>query len=284
MPAVGGTWFEQQSYYVGKHGLDTNDGKSVEKAFATIGAAIAAVEAQTPSSSNRFVIHVTDAGLYNEVISIPTYTVLFAPAAQLQNRITMSGDYARLIFDSYYGPGSMITAGAAGLCVKANKLQPVGAGHAIELTSGDVTLDVGELDCSYSIWGIELTGGIVRGRIGHINASNRMAIISVASSGEINLDIGSVDNVLTGKIAKLQHAGGSAVKYNLRIGRATGGVGGVGIDMESGSAIISIGELTGYDEAYNISGDGNLYMFANKMSGAETSTTTGDVKVTKAGG
>lgn len=83
---------QQQIYYVSKAGNDSNDGLNQEVPFLTIGAAVTAATAQTPSSSNLFTIYVLDGGIYSENVSLPDFVSLFAPGATVVGRITLNDE------------------------------------------------------------------------------------------------------------------------------------------------------------------------------------------------
>ena len=65
----------ESTFYVGKHGSDTNGGKNISDAFLTFGAAIIA-------SSTGDSIVCLDAGIYNEAVSLGNRS-LFAPHATI---------------------------------------------------------------------------------------------------------------------------------------------------------------------------------------------------------
>lgn len=78
-----------QLYYVGKHGNDSNDGRSLTTAFLTIIAAVNAINAMGDAADdNRYLIYVVDGGDYTESthITIPAYTRLYAPGATIRNK------------------------------------------------------------------------------------------------------------------------------------------------------------------------------------------------------
>ena len=106
----------QQIYYVGKHGDNSNDGKSPAKAFLTIGTAIAAISGQSPSSTNRFVIFIEDSGIYDEDITFDgnvPYTTLFAPNATLKGYIYIAGEGTieiNIVLDRLVGEGGSTRA------------------------------------------------------------------------------------------------------------------------------------------------------------------------------
>ena len=75
----------QQAYFVGKHGSDSNDGRSPATAFETIGKGMSEALAQTPSASNRFTVVVVDAGIYAENVLQGNFVNLNAPNATIQS-------------------------------------------------------------------------------------------------------------------------------------------------------------------------------------------------------
>jgi len=84
-----------QIYYVGKAGSDSYNGKSIEHPFLTIEAAITAVLAQTPSSTNRFEIRIIGGGIFTENVTIPTYTKIIGKSTKIIGTITY-GDQSLL--------------------------------------------------------------------------------------------------------------------------------------------------------------------------------------------
>lgn len=71
--------------YVGKHGDDANDGKSLEKALLTIQAAITAAAALTPTpdANNPAAVVCEDAGVYTEDLTGEPFVSIWAPRADL---------------------------------------------------------------------------------------------------------------------------------------------------------------------------------------------------------
>jgi hypothetical protein len=77
--SIGGGILDQiKVYYFADAGADTNNGKSIERPFLTAAAAIAAVNAQTPGPSNRFMIERIGGGSITESFVVPTYTTFNA--------------------------------------------------------------------------------------------------------------------------------------------------------------------------------------------------------------
>lgn len=94
----GGILDQDQIYYVGKAGDDSNNGKSIERPFLTITAAVAAVLTQSPGINNSFEIRRIGAGDITESFTLPTYTTLNAPSARINGTVTLSAN-SKLICD-----------------------------------------------------------------------------------------------------------------------------------------------------------------------------------------
>ena len=98
----------QQVYYVGKHGSDSNDGKSPATAFLTVGKGLTEADGQTPSATNQFVVWVIDAGVYAQTdLTVSSWVTLYAPAATIQTAMIVEDDsytYVRTL--EYLGGGS----------------------------------------------------------------------------------------------------------------------------------------------------------------------------------
>ena len=124
--------------FVGKHGSDSNGGKSPDAAFQSIGQAITAATALTPADDNRFAIVILDAGDYAESLSLPSYVHLFAPAAKLSGigstsipMLTLSADSSIRVRElaPQAGQGGVATENSAGIKrIWAHKLTCSGSG------------------------------------------------------------------------------------------------------------------------------------------------------------
>lgn len=90
--AGGGSLDQEQIYYVGKAGSDTNSGLNINSPVLTIAQAITLVNAQTPSSSNQFLIKIIDDGIYDEDIIIPSYCHIYGEGAILTQKVTFNDD------------------------------------------------------------------------------------------------------------------------------------------------------------------------------------------------
>lgn len=198
---VGKDVTQSQVLYVGKHGSDLNDGKTPDRAFLTIGAAITA--AGTPANETAAIsVVVVDDGEYTENITPVSYVNIHAPTATFKGKVTMSNSFWRINFrrminngdnailyktpafdssdqvietDSLYCdapnyPAVYLWNGTT-VSIRARKIVAVNA-DAISVanfgTSPILILNVDEIDCGTKD-AIECSQAIVRGYVGWIH-------------------------------------------------------------------------------------------------------------------
>jgi len=80
----------EQIYYVGKNWNDSNDWLTTDKAFLTWGAAITEATAQTPTSTNSFVLYCDDRGIYTEDVVLPAWVDMKATSAFIDWSLTVA--------------------------------------------------------------------------------------------------------------------------------------------------------------------------------------------------
>jgi len=183
-------WTDLQVYYVGKGGNDSNNGKSVNKAFLTIGAAITAVLAQIPSTSNRFEIQVVDAGIYTENISLPDFTILNAPASTIVGTVAVQGN--NILIASAITPVDAVaikydtgsSVGTAYVYVKRLHLNTSGGFNLVEMTADSLSQLI--LHCDYVTLNGDANffygGNSGKTQTSYINIGN-LAMTSVTGTG-----------------------------------------------------------------------------------------------------
>ncbi len=86
-----------QVVYVGKHGNDSNDGLTPNKAKLTFGSALTVASGLTPTTSNRVSIVCDDGGTYTESFSIPSWVFVKGPNATFVGNITLA-DNSEFVF------------------------------------------------------------------------------------------------------------------------------------------------------------------------------------------
>ncbi len=102
-------WSSSQVVYVGKHGLDTNDGLAEHKAFLTFGAAIAYATSLVPSAVNRILISCRDGGIYTEDLSIISWIGIQAPGAVLVGNTTLQDNTLLNFYKLQTSSGTLVT-------------------------------------------------------------------------------------------------------------------------------------------------------------------------------
>jgi len=130
---------QKQIYYVAKSGLDTNTGLSINQAVLTFGQAITLASAQTPSSTNQFVIECLDDGVYTENITGAEYIDIHAPSANLVGTLTLTDlEYVKFKTQSYSGSGYAITksTGSSYLNLEIDTITLGTSTNGISCTSG----------------------------------------------------------------------------------------------------------------------------------------------------
>lgn len=249
-------------YYVGKHGNDSNDGKTEEAAFLTFGAALAAALAQTPSSTKAFNIVCHDAGGYIEDITIYSYCVVSAPAATLIGEVTLQ-DYAGGEFlQVRVGAGETAvskTTGTETSSFKASGITATGSGNAIK-NDGTDSIIICELD--------------------YINVEDGDAIHD-NSSGDGHIHARVADIYINGDGKGLVTAGGAGKIYATVDEIEDKGAGTTtAIDVQTGKVRCRVSRIEA-DTAWNVALGATLEAFVGSVTG--TKTETGTVEVTEAG-
>lgn len=242
-------------FYVGKHGNDANDGKTVGKAFLTITAAIAA-------ASSGDVIKVIDAGTYVENVTLTAGYHLDAHNAVITGNLVINDGSVAIVREISASSGIVVakTSGTATSYFQAEKVTATGAGTiAIGNTGVNSVLFVNVKQVLTAFIGV----GSNAANIGHLHlqigdiyltANNSIGLIKIGGTGTI---VGVVQHILES-------------------GTPTGTI---GIDLDGGTIDLYCHEIA-TDTAYDVSG-GALNLIINNLSGVET-TSGGTVNVLKA--
>lgn len=143
---------QSQIYYVSKAGDDSNDGLNQEVPFLTIGAAITAAAAQTPSSSNLFAIYVLDAGVYAEDITLQDYVSLWAPNATIDGTIEVDDNTTSKI-------GSIICSVSQDIAITKNTGSGQARIHVDYINTGGSIAVIGNGNGELFLTGNQFFGG-----------------------------------------------------------------------------------------------------------------------------
>ena len=190
-------------YYVGKHGLDTNDGLTWQTAFLTWAKATATLTPMTRDIDNKYAVVCFDAGVYAENIGVLSYCFYYAPNADLRGNNTIS-DFSLLNCERGTPAGILSTdiwciktVGADNGGVFVKRVICKGASSAVASSSGGIEIDFVRMDIEngYGLGDASTTGGIVTatGRVIEKSGASNAAIAAANASSELSLNIDYVN-------------------------------------------------------------------------------------------
>lgn len=177
--------------FLGKHGNDTNDGKTLDKAVLTYGAAKTLAAALTPASNALVVIRCLDAGIYTENIDIPQYCILDAEEATFTGNHTITSD---TIFNAYK------TTAAAGIGVLKSgsgytivNIEYWDCVNAFKATAGTTSLSWKDIIAAVGM-GIyaENDGTVVRAQGNYINNASGSHCVRAHLLAKVFIDVGDL--------------------------------------------------------------------------------------------
>lgn len=272
--------------FVSKDGLDTNSGRSPAASFLTIGAAITAATALTPSEANQILIRVLDSGVYIENLTLVAYVSLEAPGATLVGSLTIPSNCYVTLFGHYASDSNQ---------TMVSKVNPSGSGfytvkiqdargltgdlienrNILNISSGSVLfVSVGVMYVTASGKGIADGGapdfGHVHFLIADLYLTGNDAVGISAGSNNTNL-IGYIDHILelgtlTGCIGIRSNSAAATVKVSVvEIIVATA------ISVIAGYIHLNTTRIVG---DVTVSLDATLYALSPHVSGTVTNTGT----------
>lgn len=243
--------------FVGKHGDDSNDGRTPAKAFLTFSAAIAAVNSGSPapSTTDRYTILCQDAGTYVEGFTVPGWITIEARSAKVEGTITIE-DNCELNIGEVDAPVNTSAIqkldGTAVSRVNADTLRATGTGNTVVNGSGSPADPSLILLKARQVF-VEDGAGIldnstpVQGHI-HIDIED----IYITGTGTC-IDRNSSTGYVLGKVAHL-----------LEVGAGIGN--GTGIEINTGRVDIVAGFID-TAVAYKINAAGTLRLLVNQLNG-----------------
>lgn len=244
---------ESQIYYVGKHGNDSNDGKSVEQATLTFGAAKTLADAQTPSSSNIFNIICLDAGVYAESITLAAWTNIYAPLATINGNVTLADNTTFECYDMNVSSQAAIA-------------KTTGTGHSLA--------KVKKIICSSTADGVNASGdSILKFEGNYIEVATGSCLSSASSSTRLDAEVEHLKATGAGYCLETSASG----NVNLRAGYLEA-ASGTGLAL-AGGVVNAVVEKIAASTAYT--NNGTINLFVGTLSGTETNN--GTANVTKAG-
>lgn len=240
---------ENNIYYVGKHGSDSNTGLNIENAFLTFGHALTVAASMSPSSSNIFAIECLDAGTYTENITTVSYVNIRAPNATLAGTMSLAANGNVLFAGQNIATGTTgITQASGGTTtVQILSVTAAGTGNWVSCSSGTVDLFWSNVSL-VSGTAINATGGTVYLNGGTINMSG--AGKGVATGGATASTVaGTIAAIVgTGTGTAVSAAGAGTVSLSVQTDINTGD----GLLVSSASCILNV-------SAQTISSSGIIY-------------------------
>jgi hypothetical protein len=238
--------------YVAKSGSDANDGLNQGVPKLTIGAAITAAAALTPSSSNLVVVRVLDAGVYTEDLTMAAYVSVYAPSSKLVGSITHALNSSIVLaqhdMNGTYGC-ILNTAQSGAAYYSAEKVNVLSGFGWANINFGALLVDVKTSIVSAGAYLVQEASG----QDGHLHYSGEDVYLDGAATG-----------------FWIQATGASIqvrVAHILQLGATTGGT---GFLISNGSVVADV-QTIGSSVAWNVSG-GELDITAQEVTGAKTET------------
>ena len=240
------SWDEQNILYVGKHGVDTNNGLSIPESYLTINAAITEAIAQGVGPANPYIVRIMDAGIYTEDLILPSHLIIIGEAATIIGNHFVNDDSGISVLGFIDNSGICISknAGIGTAIITANHMSLTTNGIGFFCDSGDLEVNistvnivngfgVGSLsseELSLKITNIHITGtgvGIACGGTGRIeiisnhlycNGNGTAFLILAGTTGYISALVNDIDTNVNWNI----NGGTLRLKAN-RIGPSVGG-------------------------------------------------------------
>jgi hypothetical protein len=238
--------------YVAKSGNDANDGLSDISPKLTIGAAITAAAALTPSSSNLVVVRVLDAGVYTEDLTMAAYVSVYAPSSKLVGSITHALNSSIVLaqhdMNGTYGC-QLNTAQSGAAYYSAEKVNVLSGFGWANINFGALLVDVKTSIVSAAAYLVQEASG----QDGHLHYSGEDVYLDGAATGFWVQATGASIQV--------------RVAHILQLGATTGGTG----FLISGGSVVADVQTIGASTAWNVSG-GELDITAQEVTGTKTET------------
>lgn len=245
---------EDQIIYVGKHGNDSNDGKTIGKAVLTFGQAVTLVTAETPTVESEWAIVCFDGGQYVEDLAIPTsFIILHAPNAHLEGTLTITDDISvtfEHIHETTSGNTVAMTTGTGTSYVALKYLEVEGAANGI------VNNGTGILNIEVEFFRFNSSG------------------VGLQNSSITHADIQDWDITGTGPTAVQTTAGTTNLRATNIADR--GATTSLGFDCDGGITNVIVSSIT-MDELLDVESGATLNVTAGAASGTEANAGTSNV-------
>lgn len=251
---------QENIIYVGKHGDDINDGKTIDEANLTFSGGLADAVALSPSASNPVAVVCLDGGLYDTtaVLTIPSYVHVFAPNAKVRNNT--NGNTLWEINPE----GTLV--------INEVEKDVVGGGLCISFLTGGgrATFHANTVRCGNTCNGIQITDVIApdfvfNSTVRQIFVENGSALVNIGTDAgsQMFLDIGDI--IISGTGNGLWNVL-QDLTFNGRIGSIEDTGSGIALNIDDGFANINIQEID-CNVACDVEPGAVLCLLANSVSG-----------------
>jgi hypothetical protein len=268
---------QTQTYYVGKHGNDANDGLHPDNAVLTIGQAITLANAQTPSTSNRFRIQVLDGGVYAEDIVVSSWLLLDATQATIQGEVQISSDSMVDIFEIDGQDDTVLDHTGAGVAYARVNLLNTPASYT-GVRASDAS---GELFFTFDTITVG-SGGIAIGALGASPGTMYLRGHKIEVNGNSAAGVIASNNKILGTIDYIEEVSGTTTNgivvgatgdVNLRIGYIDTDVGVFTSAGAVGSVLIGDSRTSTHSVAANTVAVFDVSVDGTKLDGIEAAAT-----------
>jgi len=267
----------QQIYYVGKHGNDSDDGLTINRAFLTFGAAIAAAVAAVPGAANRFVIYCEDDGIYSEAITVPQYVDVHAANAKITSAAGAGLGTGTVLIaaDCTVTFREIEQTSAAALSSAVVRTNTVGTGKVVAETVRVSNQTIGIFNIGFT------NGAVLMAEVKQVFVDTGWGVGDASSDqGHTHIDIEDIYIGGTSGTGISRFSTGSTVGRVSHILETGSPLTTTGLFCSNGSLDLVIGTIT-MDTAWNIAAGGTLHLLIDTVTG--TRTEVGTALVTEAG-
>lgn len=243
--------------FVGKNGSNSNSGTKPTEPLLTIGAAITAAIALSPTDLNRVGIAILDSGLYVESFTIPDFVTIYGPLAWVAGAVVTGDDTGLVLKRLTPSANSQVTllhgtatTGTAYVHLLQHDMRAfsgcIGVGN-ISTAGGVVIYDTDKMFVGVN--GI----GIGDGSSGFGHVHGRFKDLYLAGNNAIGV-VGTLS--LTTTLIEVDHI----LEFDSPTGTTAISVGSTGSVYVDARQVIA-------DTAYSITGAGNLYLECPDVQG-----------------
>lgn len=240
------TWQANQVYYVGKHGSDSNDGRTDATAFLTFSHAINQAKLQGLSSGYRWSIVCQDGGTYTETVTTDDWINIYAPNATIEGHLYLHDNSSAVVGEVAYSssapyPGMAVAKSGVGTaCAKIGTIRCSGTANGISsYGTGIFVADIGTII-------VEDGSGVGQSQIFNYAGSDLyLNVGEIALYGTGCKGVSSYDSLtfFCGCIDRIKQYAGSAAR---------------GIYTSVTKMALTVGEIDVDYIAYRVSGTGDL--------------------------